>query len=97
MKNRKKGKTTQESNDDIIARFVISGNGKKVGESVAFYKDLLIVKNEENFLGIPMKHIEFEGTRIIVKGLIDNGKAVELGEEWRQLMYKEIPEKQEES
>jgi hypothetical protein len=81
--------------EDIIARFVISGNGKKIGESVACYDDILIVKNNIQFFGIPLKHIELEGTRIYVKGLIDMDKAIELGEQWRQATYNEIPDKSE--
>ena len=97
FKDRKKKDVFKQSeSDNIIARFVISGNGKKIGESVACYNDILIVKNSKQFLGIPLKHIEVEGTRIYVKGLMDKDKAIELGEQWRQSMHKEISNKSEE-
>jgi hypothetical protein len=73
-----------EEKKDMLCRFVHDGTGKHVGESIAIQNDLLIVKDGISFLGIPLKHIEQEGGRILVKGLVDTSKAKELGEQWRQ-------------
>jgi len=76
-----------ERNDeekDMLCRFVHDGSGKHIGESIAIQKDLLIVKDGVSFLGIPMKHVEQDEGKILVKGLVDTTKAKELGEQWRQ-------------
>jgi hypothetical protein len=35
-------------------------------------------------LGIPLKHVNEKEDNLIVRGLIDKKKAIELGEEWRK-------------
>ena len=86
----KKTPSIEEIKTDLIARFVITGNGKRIGESVTVNNDILIVKDEDQFVGIPLKHIDLEGKRIIVKGLFDKDKALELADSWRKSSYKEI-------
>lgn len=73
-----------EAEKDLLCRFVHDGNGRNVGESIAIQEDLLIVKEGLLFLGIPLKHIEQDGSKLLVKGLVDTTRAKELGEEWRQ-------------
>jgi len=82
--------------DGLLARFVVDGFGKKIGESIAINDDILIVKSGVFYLGVPLKHIEPEGKRIMVKGLIDQQKAKELGEKWRKTSYKKIKYPEEE-
>jgi len=84
---RRNGQRDEEENNekkDMLCRFVHDGTGKHVGESIAIQQDLLIVKDGISFLGIPLKHIEQDGNKILVKGLVDTSKAKELGEQWRQ-------------
>lgn len=94
LKQSKKQKMERESlvefNDGLLCRFVLDGQGKKIGESIALFDDLLIIKSEKDFLGIPMKHIQAEGSHLIVKGLLDQSKALELGAKWQKATYKEI-------
>jgi len=75
---------------DLLCRFVLDGGGKTVGESVAIRKDILIIKDKKDFLGIPLKHVEEKGKKIVVKGLFDTTKAKQLGEEWRKESFEEI-------
>lgn len=89
--------TTEKSDDlsesienDLLARFVVDGFGNKIGESIAINEDILIVKSGSFFLGVPIKHIEPDGKRILVKGLIDQQKAKEIGEKWRKTSFKKI-------
>ncbi len=90
-KERDVGKeVNQESCDGLLCRFVLDGQGKKIGESISLYDDLLIIKSGKDFLGIPMKHIKDEGHHLLVKGLLDQSKALELGAEWQKTAYKEI-------
>ena len=65
-------------------------NGKKVGESIAIFDDLIIIKARDKYLGIPLKHIEEEGKTLMVKGLVDQDKAREMGEHWRKQSFNEI-------
>lgn len=78
------------SEEGLLCRFVLDGQGRKVGESIAVYKDLLIIKTGKDFLGVPMKHIDVDISHILVKGLIDHTKALELGKNWQKEKYKEI-------
>lgn len=83
-------KSVTELDVGLLCRFVLDGQGKKIGESIAFFKDILIIKSRKDFLGIPMKHVKEEGSHLIVKGLLDQSKALELGAEWQKSTYKEI-------
>lgn len=80
----------EEYKNSLICRFVLDGIGRKVGESVAVDKDILIIKSKNTYLGVPLKHIEEDGKTLLVKGLIDRNNAETMGEEWRQESYKEI-------
>lgn len=71
-----------EDIEDLICKFVVDGSGNKVGESVAIDKDILIIKRGEDFIGVPLKHVEDLGNYIKVKGLVSMDKAKELGERW---------------
>jgi len=81
---------TYDDVSDMLARFVINSQGEKIGESIAIHQDLLIVKQEKSYLGIPLKHISLEGKKLLAKGLIDTKKAKQLGSEWKKSTYKEI-------
>ena len=81
---------TYDDVSDMLARFVINSKGEKIGESIAVYDDLLIVKEKEYFLGIPLKHVSFEGKKLLAKGLIDTKMAKKLGDSWKKSTYKEI-------
>jgi hypothetical protein len=64
--------------------------GNKLGESVAIKEDILIIKTEKDYLGIPIKHIKEEEKTLLVKGLIDKDKAKAMGEIWRTESFKKI-------
>ena len=74
----------------LACRFVLDGLGRKIGESVAVDDDILIIKSGSKYLGVPLKHIEEEEKTLLVKGLIDQDKAEEMGEEWRLKSFREI-------
>ncbi|HHF55485.1 MAG TPA: hypothetical protein ENL42_01035 [Thermoplasmatales archaeon] len=68
---------------DYIARFVVDSEGKRIGESISVFEDLLIIKKEEKFYAIPFKHVELKGEEIHVKGVIQWDKAEELAKRWK--------------
>ena len=80
--NQSKGAYSDQSN--LVCKFVFDGLGHPIGESICIEKDLIIVKTDESFLGIPLKHVEADGKKIIVKGLVDQKNAKRLGERWRR-------------
>jgi len=94
--SRKKQKKKEELDaeeafkNSLLCRFVLDGVGKKVGESVAVDEDILIIKSRSKYLGVPLKHIEEDGKTLLVKGLIEQDKAENLGEKWRQESFREI-------
>jgi len=87
----------QESyKNHLLCRFVLDGAGKKVGESVAINKDLLIIKSREKYLGVPLSHIEAGEKTLLVKGLVDRYNAELMGEKWRRESFREIDYDKEE-
>jgi len=91
-KRRKKEDIEEEENykEKMLCRFVLDGIGKKVGESIAIDEDILIIKSDDKYLGVPLKHIEEEEKALLVKGLVDRDKAEEMGEKWRRDSFCEI-------
>jgi hypothetical protein len=87
--SKKKGKTSQPVNiESLVCKFVFDGLGHPIGESISVEDDLIIVKSDESYLGIPLKHVESDGKKIIVKGLVDQQNAKRLGERWRKAEMK---------
>ena len=70
--------------DSLVCKFVFDGLGHLLGESISVEGDLVIIKSDESFLGVPLKHVEFDGKKVIVKGLVDQHNAKRLGERWRR-------------
>ncbi len=66
-----------------IARFVVDSEGKRIGESISVFEDLLIIKKNDKFYAIPFKHVELKGEEIHVKGVIQWDKAEELARRWK--------------
>jgi len=91
-KNIKSDKINEDESEknSLLCRFVLDGIGKKVGESIAIYDDLIIIKTRDKYLGVPLKHIEEDGKTLMVKGLVDKDKAEEMGEHWRKVSFSEI-------
>lgn len=80
----KQKKPSNETISNLICKFVFDGLGNPLGESISVEKDLIIVKTDGSFLGIPLKHVESDGKKVIVKGLVDQKNAKLLGERWRR-------------
>ena len=92
-KKRRKNEDIEEkekAEEHMLCRFVLDGAGKKIGESIAIDEDIIIIKADDKYLGIPLKHVEEEGKTLLVKGLVDRCKAEEMGEKWRHESFHEI-------
>jgi hypothetical protein len=91
-RRRKREKIEEEENykNSMICRFVLDGIGRKIGESVAIDKDIIIIKSGSKYLGVPLKHVEEDGKTLLVKGLVDRFNAEKMGEKWRQGNFKEV-------
>jgi hypothetical protein len=79
-----------EDSGRFLCLFVIDGSGKRIGESIGIDGDILIIKSNSRFLGVPMKHIEEKDDLLIVKGLVDLKKAYELGEQWQNNSFHKV-------
>ena len=66
-----------------IARFVVDLQGKRIGESISIFEDMLIIKKGEKFHAIPFKHVEMRGDEIHVKGVVQWDKAEQLAKRWK--------------
>jgi len=92
-------KIKEESNEvdeeqHLLCRFVVDGQGRTIGESISLEEDIMIIKSKNTYLGVPMKHIEPQEKTLLVKGLIDYDKAIEMGEQWRKESFKDMQETQ---
>ncbi len=88
---KKKEGTTQFTDQDLLCKFVFDSSGAKLGESVSFMEDMLIVKNGARFLGVPLKHVQRKDKSLLVKGIVDFSKAYEFGEKWQKDARREMP------
>jgi hypothetical protein len=91
-KRKKKDEAVDEEfeGDNLLCRFVLDGFGKQIGESVAIDDDIIIIKAGSKYLGVPLKHVEEEEKTLLVKGLVDQSKAEEMGENWRRKSFDNI-------
>jgi len=76
--------------DNLLCRFVLDGFGEQIGESVALDDDIIIIKAGSKYLGVPLKHVEEEDKTLLVKGLVDQSKAEEMGENWRRKSFDDV-------
>lgn len=84
FQSKKRKGTDDISKNELICKFVFDGLGHPIGESISIEQDLMIVKTDDSFLGIPLKHVESDGKKVVVKGLVDTKNAKRLGERWRK-------------
>lgn len=87
-RKRKQGEESGEKTPDLLCRFVVDGSEKKIGESIAVQDDLLIIKMQKTYLGVPLKHVEEKGDVLQVKGLVSFEKAEILGRAWQEKYFK---------
>jgi len=88
IKKDEKYLNNKSKENNLSCRFVIDGLGVNLGESIALDDDIIIIKNGKKYLGIPLKHVEEKGEKLIVRGLVDRRKALKMGESWRESYLK---------
>ncbi|HEC77207.1 MAG TPA: hypothetical protein ENI33_08150 [Thermoplasmatales archaeon] len=66
-----------------LAKFVVDSEGKRIGESISIFEDMLIIKKEEKFYAIPFKHVELAGNEIHIKGIVQWDRAENLAKRWK--------------
>lgn len=66
-----------------IAKFVVDTDGKRIGESISVFEDMLIIKKGEKFYAIPFKHVEVVGNEIHLRGIVQWDKAESLAKRWK--------------
>ncbi len=76
-------KAAHEDAPDILCQFVFNGKGEKVGETIAFDGDLVIIKAKEKYYAVPLKHVETKDGRLTVMGVTDWTIAEQLAEKWK--------------
>ena len=68
----------------LLSRFVVDKEGKRIGESISVYKDMLIIKKNGKFYAIPLKHVEVGKEELHVKGVVQWDIAEKLAEGWKK-------------
>ena len=69
---------------NLISRFVIDKDGNRIGETISLENDLVIIKKQDKYLAIPLKHIEYTKDNIRIRGIIEWDNAIIMGEQWRK-------------
>ena len=86
----------ESKKDALLCRFVFDGAGKQMGESISMDGDIIILKSGTTYLGVPIKHIEEDGKKLIVKGLVNLDKAIKMGEKWQKKSFRELEQNENE-
>lgn len=68
----------------LVSRFVIDKEGNRIGETISLDDDLVIIKKQNKYLAIPLKHIEYSKENVRIRGIIEWDKAILMGEQWRK-------------
>ena len=69
----------------LLSRFVVDKDGKRVGESISVYNDLLIIKRNEGYYAVPLIHVERDNDELRVRGIVQWERAKELAEGWKHV------------
>ena len=68
----------------MLSRFVVDKEGRRIGESISVYKDLLIIKKNGKFYAIPLKHVEVSEEELYIKGVVQWDIAEKLARGWKK-------------
>ncbi len=66
---------------DLICKFV-EKEGKRIGESIDVYNGFLIVKESDNFFGVPTEAIKEIRGEVIIISDFDEKEGYEVGKRW---------------
>ena len=66
-----------------LAKFVVNSEGKRIGESISVFEDMVVIKKDGKFYAIPFKHVETKENEIHLKGVVQWDKAAKLAKGWK--------------
>ncbi|MCD6512513.1 MAG: hypothetical protein J7K61_02795 [Thermoplasmata archaeon] len=66
----------------LLARFVVDAEGRRIGESISIFEDMIIIKKGGDYYAIPLKHVSVDNDNIRVRGIIQWDRAKELAKRW---------------
>ena len=56
-----------------------------MGESISVYKDLLIIKRENDYYAVPLAHVEKVDHELRVRGVVQWERALDMAQEWKHV------------
>ena len=68
----------------LISKFVVDKEGNRIGETISFDGDLVIIKKQGTYLAVPLKHIEISKDNVRVRGIVEWDNALQMGELWKK-------------
>ena len=68
----------------LISKFVVDREGNRIGETISFDGDLVIIKQQGTYLAVPLKHIEVSKDNVRVRGIVEWDNALQMGELWKK-------------
>jgi len=68
---------------DLICKYVLH-DGEKVGESLDIYEGYLIIKNDTNFVGVPLEAISRVEDENIIISEYSEKEGIAIGKEWKE-------------
>jgi hypothetical protein len=76
--------TKKKDTSSLVPRFVVDNDGKRIGESISVYDDLLVIKKKGKFYAIPLKHVEVRKKELYLRGVVQWDVAEKLATEWKK-------------
>ncbi len=68
----------------LLSRFVVDKEGRRIGESISVFDDLLVIKKNGKFYAIPLKHVEVGKEELYIRGVVQWDVAEKLAKEWKK-------------
>lgn len=69
---------------ELISKFVVDKEGNRIGETISIERDLVIIKKENKYIAIPLKHIEASKDQVRIRGIVEWDNAIKMGEQWKK-------------
>ena len=66
-----------------LSKFIVDVEGKRIGESISLFEDIIIIKKGKKYYGVPLKHVEVKDNEITLQGVIQWDKAESLARRWK--------------
>jgi hypothetical protein len=82
-RSRKKKMVLDDPRDEYLSRFVHEVDGRIIGETIGLEKEMIVIKNGDDFFVAPLSSFELDDNVLKVIVPVNWNKAREEGEDWK--------------